>query len=148
MLFAAFVLQFIFLSVAPLHASAEHKNLGQDGQQCGVPLPDPEKLSEEEKAWFRAFQEGTFYVQGWKDITAEVLEKIQQKEVKDELRQTLTMLGIRIGCEWSKDNDIRKINNDMLEQWGDRLQKIAEEKPHELPVVIADIRQQVVALLE
>ncbi|WP_446010862.1 hypothetical protein [Candidatus Electrothrix sp.] len=115
---------------------------------CNIPLPDPEKLSKEEKEWFTTFQEGTFYVQGWKEISAEILDKVKQENEKEVLRRSLNLLGIRIGCEWSKRNDIRKIDTDMLEQWGAELQKIAEEKPDKLPVLIADIQDKVVELVD
>lgn len=115
---------------------------------CNIPLPDPEKLSKEEKEWFTTFQEGTFYVQGWKEISAEILDKIKQKNEKKVLRRSLNLLGIRIGYEWSKRNDIRKINTEMLEQWGAELQKTAEEKPDKLPVLIADIQDKVLQLVD
>ncbi|MCI5138570.1 MAG: hypothetical protein D3922_09190 [Candidatus Electrothrix sp. AR1] len=141
---------FLYFSILPFSAAyaAEHINTKTTGRYCTVPLPDPEQLSEDEKEWFSTFQEGTFYVQGWKEITSEILKKIQQKSKKDELQRSLNYLGILIGCEWSKSNDIRRINTDMLEQWGSELQKTAEKKPDELPVVIADIRQKVFELVE
>ncbi|WP_339138347.1 MAG: hypothetical protein WGN25_08795 [Candidatus Electrothrix sp. GW3-4] len=130
------------------HALAEHIDTKTARDYCTIPLPNPEQLSEDEKEWFTTFQEGTFYVQGWKEITSEILDKITQENEKKKLRRSLDLLGIRIGCEWSKSNDIRKINTDMLEQWGSELQKTAEKNPDELPVVIADIRQKVFNLVE
>ena len=144
---AAVLLHFSILPFSATHA-AEHINTETSVRYCTIPLPDPEQLSEDEKEWFSTFQEGTFYVQGWKEITSAILKKIQQKNKKEELQQSLNYLGILIGCEWSKSNDIRKINTDMLEQWGSELQKTAEKKPEELPVVIADIRQKVFELVE
>ena len=138
-------------SIVPFSATsvfAEHTERTTSDKFCNIPLPDPEKLSKEEQEWFATFQEGTFYVQGWKEITAEILGKIQQESEKETLRHDLNLLGIRIGCEWSKDNDVRKIDTDMLEQWGAELQKTAEKKPEELPVLIADIRQKVFELVE
>lgn len=117
-------------------------------EECTIPLPDPAQLSEEEKEWFTTFQEGTFYTQGWQEITTEILEKIPQESEKETLRESLDRLGIRIGCEWSKDNEVRKINTDMLETWGSLLQEVAEKDPKELPVVIADIQQKVFELVE
>ncbi|MCI5125114.1 MAG: hypothetical protein D3925_11730 [Candidatus Electrothrix sp. AR5] len=143
----AVFLHFSMLLFSAPHA-AEHINTETTGRYCTVPLPDPEQLSEDEKEWFSTFQEGTFYVQGWKEITSEVLKKIQQKNKKEELQRSLNYLGILIGCEWSKSNDIRRIDTDMLERWGSELQKTAEKKPSELPVLIADIRQKVFKLVE
>lgn len=145
---AAAVLHFSILPFSAAYALAEHIDTKMTGNYCTVPLPDPEQLSENEKEWFTTFQEGTFYVQGWKEITAKILEKIQQENKKKELQRSLNYLGIRIGCEWSKNNNVRKIDTDMLEQWGSELQKVAEKNPDELPVVIADIRQKVFNLVE
>lgn len=129
-------------------AQSKHDDSKANKQLCNIPLPDPDKLSKEEQEWFTTFQEGTFYVQGWKGITTEILNKIKSGNKKETLRHSLNLLGIRIGCEWSKSNDVRKIDTDMLEQWGAKLQKTAEEKPDELPVLIANIQQQVVELVE
>jgi hypothetical protein len=145
---AAAILYFSILPFSAAHALAEHIDTQTTRNYCTVPLPDPEQLPKDEKEWFTTFQEGTFYVQGWKKITSEILEKIQLKSKKDELQRSLTHLGIRIGCEWSKKNDVRKINTDMLEQWGSELQKVAEDNPDKLPMVIADIRQEVFELVE
>ncbi len=144
------VLEFSMLPFSATSSLAEHidsKELKSFGKFCSIPLPDPEKLSAEEKEWFTTFQEGTFYAQGWKDITSKILNKITKESEKEKLRRSLNLLGIRIGCEWSKDNSIRKITTDMLEQWGAKLQKTAEEKPDELPVLIANIRQKVFELV-
>ena len=141
----------LFFSISPCsasHALAEHIDTKTPDKYCAIPLPDPEQLSEDEKEWFATFQEGTFYVQGWKAITSKILEKIQQEGEKQKLRRSLNHLGIRIGCEWSKSNDIRKINTDMLEQWGSELEKTAEERPDKLPLLIADISQKVFELVE
>ncbi|MCI5165286.1 MAG: hypothetical protein D3903_04165 [Candidatus Electrothrix sp. GM3_4] len=145
---ATTVLYFSILPFSAAHALAERLATQPTGNYYAIPLPDPEKLPKKEKEWFTTFQEGTFYVQGWKKITSEILEKIQQKNKKDELQRSLTHLGIRIGCEWSKKNDVRKINTDMLEQWGSALQKTAEDNPDKLPLIIADIRQEVFELVE
>ena len=144
----ATILYFSMLPFTAAHALAEHIDTQTAGNYCTIPLPDPKQLSEDEKEWFTTFQEGTFYVQGWKQITSSILEKIQLKNKKEELQRSLNQLGIRIGCEWSKKNDIRKIDSDMLEKWGSDLQKTAEENPDELPMVIADIRQKVFDLVE
>lgn len=147
-LLAAVVLHFCSLSLTTSTAFAEHLAPAMADKLCTVPLPDPEQLSEEEKEWFATFQEGTFYVQGWQEITTEILKKVQQESKKEELRRSLTHLGIRIGCEWSKKNNVRKIDTDMLAEWGSELQEAAEKNPDELPIVIADIQQKVFELVE
>ena len=142
------VFSFSILPFSAYCALAEHIVPQEARKYYAVPLPDPGQLSEREKEWFTTFQEGTFYVQGWKDITSEILAKITQENEKRKLRQTLDNLGIRIGYEWSKSNDVRKINTDMLEQWGDTLQNTAEENPDKLPIVIAEIQRKVFDLVQ
>ncbi len=146
-IFAA-VFLFSLLPFSTTSALAEHDDSKAKKNFCSIPLPNPEKLSKEEQEWFATFQEGTFYVQGWREITAKILDKIKPENEKKTLRHSLNLLGIRIGCEWSKNNDVRKIDTDMLEQWGAELQKTAEKKPDELPVLIADIQKQVFELVE
>lgn len=104
---------------------------------------DLEKLSPEEREWFRKFHEGTFYAEGWQKITADILAKIPEDEREEQLQQ-LKELGYRIGCEWSRDNDVRKIDTEMLRTWGKKLKKA---KPQELGEVIASIRQEVDRIL-
>jgi hypothetical protein len=142
----AVVLSFTFLLTMPFQSLAEQIEPPESKRQCIKPDPDPEKLSAEEKEWYTTFQEGTFYVQGWKEITEEILSKIPHEKVKLELHKTLQSLGTRVGCEWSKNNDIRKIDNDTLEQWGDLLKKTAADDPSELPQVITELSQKVAAL--
>ena len=104
------------------------------------------KLSPEEKQWFAKFQEGTFYAQGWKEITADILEKTSEA-VRERQRIALEALGVKIGFEWSKDNEVRKIDNDMLRQWGSLLKKTAGKDPEQIPEVIVEIEHKVDMLL-
>ena len=145
---AATIFHFSMLPFPAAYASAEHIDAQVAENYSTIPLPDPKKLSKDEKEWFTTFQEGTFYVQGWKEITSKIIEKIQRKRKKEEVQRSLNHLGIRIGYEWSKNNDTRKIDTDMLEQWGSELQKTAEDNPDKLPIVIADIRQKVFELVQ
>lgn len=142
----ALVLSFTFPLTVPFQSLAEQIEPLESKRQCIKPDPDPEKLSPEEKEWYTTFQEGTFYVQGWKEITEEILAKIPHEKIKTELDKALTSLGTRVGCEWSKNNDIRKIDNDTLEQWGDLLKKTAADDPSELPQVITELSRKVAAL--
>jgi len=105
-----------------------------------------DQLSPEEKEWFAKFQEGTFYAQGWQKITADILEKTPE-ELQERQRVALEALGVKIGCEWSKDNEVRKIDNDMLRQWGLLLKKTAGQDPEQIPEVIVEIEQKVDMLL-
>ena len=134
-----------FLAFLPVQAIAEQtpdENVQQ--QVTGENVP---QLSAEERKWFEKFQEGTFYAQGWKKITANILQKTPQ-ELRQQQRLALESLGNKIGCEWSKGNEIRKIDTDMLRQWGKMLKKTAGQEPQQLPRVIAELDHQVAMLLE
>ena len=104
------------------------------------------QLSAEEKKWFTKFQEGTVLVQGWQQISQDILAKTPL-EYQEEQRKALERLGYRIGYEWSKNNKIRKIDNKMLRQWGRMLKKTARKDPYLIKEVIDDIDQTVASLL-
>ncbi len=90
---------------------------------------NPEKvdnLSQEEQDWYCKFQEGIIFFDGWKDITDDILAKVPEDE-RVRVKVTMQALGIKVGCEWSKENDVRKISTDMLKDWGKRLRKAADD---------------------
>lgn len=116
--------------------------LAAAGQQSA----DPAKLSAQEKAWFETFQRGTFFAPGWREITARLLEKTPPN-LQDEMKKALDLLGNRIGCEWSRNNEIRRIDNKMIAQWGSMLRQAAEQEPYRIPQVVAHLNRKVVALL-
>jgi hypothetical protein len=119
----------------------------QFGLLAALPGQAAEQLSAREKAWFDTFQKGTLYARGWRDISSELVAKAPA-EIKSDLQQRLETLGLKIGREWSKSNDIRKIDSSMLRQWGDMLQQAAERQPEHIPQVVAKLDQKVVALLD
>jgi hypothetical protein len=137
-------LQICFLLIMPFQAAGEQTLYENNERQVTVISVD--KLSPEEKEWFAKFQEGTLFVQGWKGITADILTKTPE-DLQEEQRLALETLGTRIGCEWSKDNEIRKIDNDMLKQWGKQLKQTVIDNPHQVSQVIAEINQRVAMLL-
>lgn len=106
-----------------------------------------EQLSAQERAWFETFQKGTLYARGWRDITTEVLAKAPA-EIKSDLERRMEALGTKIGREWSKNNDIRKINSEMLRQWGCLLEQTAEREPEKIPQVVENLNRKVVSLLD
>lgn len=106
-----------------------------------------EQLSAREQKWFETFQKGTFYARGWREITAELLAKAPV-ETKDDLKHRLEELGQKIGREWSKNNDIRKIDNTMLRHWGDQLQQVAKREPTKIVQVVASLNQKVCTILD
>lgn len=137
-------LQVCFLLITPFQAVGGQVRQAIFEQQVSVTAVH--QLSLEEKKWFAKFQEGTFYAQGWKDISKDILSKTP-KNLLEKQRVALEFLGVKIGCEWSKDNDIRKIDTDMLKQWGSLLKETVGQNPYQVTDVIAEIDQKVEMLL-
>jgi hypothetical protein len=81
------------------------------------------------------FLQGTFFADGWAQITDHILQHFSSEEREGQLLM-LTELGNKIGREWCRDNAIRKIDTAMLKEWGSQLRTTASEKPHLLPEVI------------
>ena len=136
-------LQVSFLLITPLQAVGEQVRQAIEQQ---VSVTAVHQLSPEEKTWFAKFQEGTFYAQGWKEISNDILSRTPE-ELLEKQRLALEVLGVKIGCEWSKDNDIRKIDTDMLKKWGSLLKETLGQNPHQITEVIAEIDQKVETLL-
>lgn len=100
------------------------------------------ELTAEEKAWFVKFQEGYLLIDGWQEISADILAKTPENH-RDSQREILDELGMKIGLEWCKDNEVRKVDNKMLKEWGKVLRKTASDNPELLIQVIASINKRV-----
>lgn len=133
---AAVVIHCVLFSLSPTLAASGQMQSGSR-----------EQLSAQEQKWFETFQKGTFYARGWKDITAELLAKAPS-DIKNDLQKRLEDLGFKIGREWSKNNEIRKIDNAMLKQWGSQLQQTAEQEPARIVQVVASLNRKVTTLLD
>ncbi len=107
---------------------------------------EPSHLSREESKWFHRFMEGGLLVDGWKDITKKVLANTPEEQ-RQQQRQRLELLGIKIGTEWSKDNAIRKVDTNQLMIWGEKLKQAVKKQPEQLAYVIALIDREVDSLL-
>ena len=81
-----------------------------------------EHLTKEEQHWYSKFQNGLLFFDGWRDISKEILLSLPHNE-QHKIKKLLDVMGMRIGTEWSKSNDIRKIDTDQLRIWGDRLKQ-------------------------
>ena len=104
------------------------------------------ELDEEAREWFGTFQEGGLLFDGWKDISDDVVEKVpEDKKIKTKV--IMLALGVKIGCEWSKENDVRKISTDMLKKWGKQIRKTVADSPVKIPTVINSIEAEVDSLL-
>ncbi|WP_457574732.1 hypothetical protein [Desulfolithobacter sp.] len=109
--------------------------------------PDrPQELSERERAWLETFYKGNMLADGWERITEEILSKTP-REMQEEQKKVLEVLGEKIGREWCRDNEVRRIDTRMLRLWGERLKQAAEEDPRKLVEVIRKIDQKVDEIL-
>ena len=134
----------VLLIVTSFQAIGETDRTNVEDQLTSVVGLD--QLSAEEQEWFDVFQKGTIFTRGWQEITEDILEKTPP-ELQEKQRIALEKLGLRIGCEWSKDNSARKIDTKMLQKWGRLLQDTAGENPQQLKEVIVEIDQKVALLL-
>ena len=87
---------------------------------------DEENQSHQSEAeylgWVLSFYQGNLaYQSGWQDIQGYVYEA-PAPEAAQELLDQLSLLGIAIGSEWSRHNDIRQIDTRMLSLWGSTIQ--------------------------
>ncbi len=72
--------------------------------------------------WVLSFYQGNLaYQSGWQDIQGYVYAA-PAPEAEQELLEQLSLLGIAIGSEWSKHNDVRQIDTRMLSLWGSTIQ--------------------------
>jgi hypothetical protein len=72
-------------------------------------------------SWVKTFYTGNILEAGWTKRAMSVLEALKSEEIRDQVRATLNELSRQIAAEWSKDNDVRKINNSDLTSLGSRL---------------------------
>ena len=104
-------------------------------------------LTADEKEWFLTFIEGTFYADGWEEISDDILVKLSPEE-REAMKANLNQLGNKIGREWCKENGSRKIDTSMLKQWGKVLKSTAHEEPHLLAEVLENIDGEVSSLID
>ena len=103
-------------------------------------------LTPGERKWFHRFQEGIPCFDGWKKITQAVVEKFPEHE-REKILAAMQTLGLKIGYEWSRDNRVRKVNTDMLRDWGRDLRKAGAENHVQLAKVLSKIDNEINALL-
>ena len=87
-----------------------------------------------------------YAINDWKEISDDVVQQVPE-DAKLATKVTMLALGIRIGCEWSKENDVRKISTTMLKKWGKQLRKTVADAPVQIPTVITSIEAEVDSLL-
>jgi len=106
-----------------------------------------QQLDDAERDWYRRFQEGIMFFDGWSSISQEILS-IYPEELVEEKKQMIQRLGVKIGAEWCKDNEIRKIDNEMLRSWGDKIRASVAQGPEMTTQALIDIEYEVDALLK
>ena len=104
------------------------------------------ELDDKARCWYAKFQKGGFFYNGWQQISEDVVAKVANEE-KLKARIIMLTLGVKIGCEWSKENDVRKITTPMLRKWGKKLRSSVAESPDSILVVINTIEYEVNELL-
>jgi hypothetical protein len=118
------ILLFVHLiSVAGVSANGQRSEHESPRGHSNVLEIGPEvldQLSEQERQWYRRFQEGVLFFDGWSAISEELLALFPEEEWAS--RQLMMQrIGVKIGTEWAKDNDTRKIDTKMIQEWGDLL---------------------------
>ncbi|WP_457577733.1 hypothetical protein [Desulfomarina sp.] len=104
-------------------------------------------LNEEQRKWYEKFNEGVLFFDGWRAISKDILSHFPP-EKRVEVRKYIQRLGILIGTEWSKENDVRCIDNKKLGEWGDRIKDaIRGESTEGLTVTLKSINDEVEYLL-
>lgn len=106
----------------------------------------PANISPKEQKWYKTFHEGNLGVDGWVDISRNILSKLPAAQ-QPEQQLSLMQLGDKIGREWAKDNSTRKIDTGMLRKWGKELKNASEQGPLPLTRAIASINRQVDSIL-
>ena len=144
-IFYIFFLAFICWNVPQTYAAT----LAEASTGNNIPTVgtyDLSSMTDEEKEWFVTFLEGNFFTDGWEQIATDILTSTEVQE-RGEQQARLHELGFKIGSEWCKGNDTRKIHTDNLRKWGEELKDTAEEAPHLLTEVIQRIDSEVNKLI-
>jgi len=71
---------------------------------------------EEYLLWVRRFYEGFSMNGGWLEMTSEIHSRVDAATVA-RAAPLLAGLGMRIGREWAKDNEVRRIDTHMVAVW-------------------------------
>ncbi len=87
------------------------------------------KNTEEER--FQKFLKGTFLIKGWNARSEEILQATAGKN-RDEIKALLSRVGVKIGREWARDSNVRRIDTPMLQKWGKELKEAGEAGPDRL----------------
>ena len=98
--------------------------------------------NKDQQGWYKKFYEGTFLVKGWKSRINEVLKGLSPED-KGEMGQLLETLGKKIGMEWARPNDVRRIDTAQLQRWGKDLQNASQKGSEALADQIQQLNGEV-----
>ena len=102
------------------------------------------KNTEEEK--YRKFLKGTFLIKGWNARSDEILHAVAEKD-RNEVATILAKLGEKIGREWARDSNARRIDTPMLEKWGKELKEARKAGHGQLAKLLRKLDRQVDEIL-
>ena len=137
---------FIFLTCSLLSTLVSAQTTNFETKLPVVVYQIPPQLTPDEQKWYKVFQEGNVLSEGWVTISTNILMKVTPSQQKEQ-QEALYELGDKIGREWAKNNEVRKINTNMLKKWGKILADAATNQPEKLAIAIADVNSQVDAAL-
>ena len=114
------------------------------GESTDLPVPPQllDSLNARERGWLEKFYHGAFIFDGWQKITTAVLAKFPPEERK-KIAPFIARLGLKIGGEWCRDNDVRRIDTSMLKAWSDKLRKALHGNSLRVSEVLAQINFEV-----
>ena len=94
--------------------------------------------------WVERFYNGINLVPGWSSLSGQVLEKLEEPQLSV-VETRLYNLGLKIGAEWPKDNQVRLLNSRSANVWRDAL--IESLSRDELDAYLSILEQDVTDLL-
>jgi len=146
LLFTYFLLFSLVFGSAVQSSAATEAEASVGERKATFGTHDLSGMSEDERDWFITFQKGTFFCDGWEEISEDILMNTHVQE-REQQQGRLDKLGYKIGREWSKGNDDRKIHTSMLRKWGHDLKKTAANTPDLLDETLQRIDQEVDELI-
>jgi hypothetical protein len=96
--------------------------------------------------WVQTFYAGNWLSSGWTSDCKNIIAGVKLVSKYKELQSLLNPLGRKIAGEWAKDNDVRKIDTEDLQRWGDQMRSAKAKDAgtgDELKRVILTIQSEV-----
>jgi hypothetical protein len=83
---------------------------------------------EEYLSWIVRFYKGSdLYPNGWNNITQDIVFKLKNSPIAENIKVKLDRLGLLISEEWAKNNKTRMISSYHVSVWGNALLKSLEQ---------------------